>query len=40
MLKTRLKAEGSQLAANCSQLKMQTAGAKFYKNNEADTKHT
>jgi len=40
VLKTRLKAEESQLATNCNELKMQTAGAKFYKNNEADTKHT
>ena len=31
VLKTRLKAEGSQLATNCSQLKMQSADGKFYK---------
>src|SRR3989338_6308971 len=30
VLKTRLKAEGSQLATNCSQLKMQSADGKFY----------
>ena len=30
VLKTRLKAEGSQLATNCSQLKMQSADNKFY----------
>lgn len=29
VLKTRLKAEGSQLATNCSQLKMQSADGKF-----------
>jgi len=37
VLKTRLKAEGSQLATNCSQLKMQTADGKFYKTDVADT---
>ena len=37
VLKTRLKAEGSQLATNCSQLKMQTADGKFYKTDIADT---
>ena len=31
VLKTRLKKEGSQLATNCSQLKMQSADGKFYK---------
>jgi hypothetical protein len=30
VLKTRLKAEGSQLATNCSQLKMQSADGKYY----------
>jgi hypothetical protein len=30
VLKTRLKAEGSQLATNCSQLKMPSADGKFY----------
>ncbi len=29
VLKIRLKAEGSQLATNCSQLKMQSADGKF-----------
>lgn len=37
VLKTRLKAEGSQLATNCSQLKMQAADGKFYKTDVADT---
>jgi len=37
-LKTRLKAEGSQLATNCSQLKMQSADGKFYLTDVADTK--
>lgn len=37
VLKTRLKAEGSQLATNCSQLKMQSADGKFYKTDVADT---
>ncbi len=31
VLKTRLKTEGSQLATNCSQLKMPTADGKMYK---------
>jgi hypothetical protein len=31
VLKTRLKAEGSQLATNCSQLKMLSADGKYYK---------
>ena len=35
VLKTRLKAEGSQLATNCSQLKMQSADSKFYKTDVA-----
>ena len=30
VLKTRLKAEGSQLATNCSQLKLQSSDGKFY----------
>ena len=37
VLKTRLKAEGSQLATNCSQLKMQSADGKFYFTDVADT---
>lgn len=37
VLKTRLKSEGSQLATNCSQLKMQSADGKFYKTDVADT---
>ncbi len=37
VLKTRLKAEGSQLATNCSQLKMQSADGKFYRTDVADT---
>ncbi|MDR1197583.1 MAG: Bro-N domain-containing protein [Prevotellaceae bacterium] len=36
VLKTRLKAEGSQLATNCSQLKMQANDGKFYKTDVAD----
>ena len=36
VLKTRLKAEGSQLATNCSQLKLQAADGKFYKTDVAD----
>ena len=31
VLKTKLKAEGSQLATNCSQLKMKSSDGKFYK---------
>lgn len=31
VLKTRLKKEGSELATNCSQLKMQAADGKYYK---------
>jgi len=30
VLKLRLKKEGSELATNCSQLKMQSADRKFY----------
>ena len=31
VLKTRLKSEGSELATNCSQLKMPSADGKMYK---------
>ena len=37
VLKTRLKKEGSQLATNCSQLKMQSSDGKFYLTDVADT---
>ncbi|MCY7309292.1 MAG: Bro-N domain-containing protein [Chitinophagaceae bacterium] len=37
VLKTRLKAEGSQMTTNCSQLKMQSADGKFYLTDVADT---
>jgi hypothetical protein len=37
VLKTRLKAEGSQLTTNCSQLKMKSADGKFYSTDVADT---
>ncbi len=37
VLKTRLKKEGSQLATNCSQLKLQSSDGKFYKTDVADT---
>lgn len=37
VLKTRLKAEESQLATNCSQLKMKSADGKFYETDIADT---
>ena len=37
VLKTRLKKEGSQLATNCSQLKMKAADGKFYLTDVADT---
>jgi hypothetical protein len=37
VLKTRLKAEGSELATNCSQLKMQSSDGKMYKTDVADT---
>ena len=37
VLKTRLKKEGSQLATNCSQLKMLSADGKYYKTDVADT---
>jgi len=36
VLKTRMKAEGSELATNCSQLKMQSADGKYYKTDVAD----
>ena len=38
VLKTRLKAEGSELTTNCSQLKMQSADGKYYKTDCLDTK--
>jgi len=37
VLKSRLKAEGSQLTTNCSQLKMLSADGKYYKTDVADT---
>lgn len=37
VLKTRLKAEGSELATNCSQLKMLSADGKYYNTDVADT---
>jgi hypothetical protein len=37
VLKTRLKAEGSELATNCSQLKMQSSDGKMYLTDVADT---
>lgn len=37
VLKNRLKAEGSELATKCSQLKMQAADGKFYKTDAATT---
>ncbi|MBL0340891.1 MAG: Bro-N domain-containing protein [Bacteroidetes bacterium] len=37
VLKTRLKAEGSELTTNCSQLKMQSADGKFYLTDVANT---
>lgn len=37
VLKTRLKREGSQLATNCSQLKMLSADGKYYNTDVADT---
>ena len=36
VLKTRLKKEGSELATNCSQLKIQSADGKFYKTDFAN----
>lgn len=38
VLKTRLKAEGSELPTNCSQLKLQSADGKFYMQDVLDTK--
>ena len=37
VLKTRLKQEGSELATNCSQLKLQSSDGKFYRTDVADT---
>jgi hypothetical protein len=37
VLKSRLKKEGSQLATNCSQLKMLSSDGKYYKTDVADT---
>ncbi len=37
VFKTRLKQEGSQLATNCSQLKMQSSDGKMYLTDTADT---
>lgn len=37
VLKTRLKNEGSELATNCSQLKMLSSDGKYYKTDVADT---
>jgi hypothetical protein len=37
VLKTRLKAEGSELTTNCSQLKMQASDGKMYLTDAADT---
>jgi len=37
VLKTRLKVDGSELATNCSQLKMQSSDGKFYNTDVADT---
>ncbi|HHE9443654.1 ATPase [Haemophilus influenzae] len=36
VLKTRLKKEGSELATNCSQLKLQAKDGKFYKSDVAN----
>ena len=38
VLKNRLKKEGSELATNCSQLKMRSADGKNYLTDVADTK--
>lgn len=38
VLKTRLKAEGSELTTNCSQLKLQAVDGKYYKTDCLDTK--
>lgn len=40
VLKARLKNEGSELATNCSQLKMQAADSKFYLTDVADIEQT
>lgn len=37
VLKTRLKKEGSELATNCSQLKLLSSDGKYYKTDVADT---
>jgi hypothetical protein len=37
VLKTRLKAEGSELATNCSQLKMEASDGKMRQTDVADT---
>jgi len=37
VLKTRLKKEGSEVATNCSQLKMEAKDRKYYKTDVADT---
>lgn len=37
VLKTRLKKEGSELATNCSQLKLMSADGKYYNTDVADT---
>lgn len=37
VLKTRLKKDGSELATNCSQLKMESSDGKFYNTDVADT---
>jgi len=39
VLKTRLKAEGSQLATDCSQLKLQSSDGKYYLTDVGDTEH-
>lgn len=38
VLKTRLKKEGSELATNCSQLKLQSADGKYYMQDALNTK--
>ena len=38
VLKTRLKAEGSELTTNCSQLKLQSADGKYYMQDVLNTK--
>ncbi len=38
VLKTRLKGEGSELATNCSQLKLQSSDGKYYKQDVLNTK--